>query len=91
MTSADEVESGAPRKLEGKHKAMAVCFIRRLGSLVSWNNMLTIWDYYYKLFPKYNPGEENTTLQAILEYYESKINNRMRSLAGYIIFFTNTL
>ena len=32
-------------------KAMSVCFILGLGSLVSWNSMLTIGDYYYKLFP----------------------------------------
>ena len=36
---------------QGKQKAMAVCFILGLGSLVSWNSMLTIGDYYYKLFP----------------------------------------
>lgn len=43
--------SGATRKPEGKYKAMVVCFILGLGSLVSWNSMLTIADYYYKLFP----------------------------------------
>jgi hypothetical protein len=39
---------------QGKYKAMIVCFILGLGSLVSWNSMLTIGDYYYKLFPVSN-------------------------------------
>ncbi|MCI67938.1 equilibrative nucleotide transporter 3-like, partial [Trifolium medium] len=30
---------------------MVVCFILGLGSLVAWNIMLTIGDYYYQLFP----------------------------------------
>ena len=36
---------------QGKYGAMVVCWILGLGSLVSWNSMLTIGDYYYKLFP----------------------------------------
>ncbi|KAL2579422.1 hypothetical protein AAZV13_15G062900 [Glycine max] len=44
-------DSGAPRQPEGKYKAMAICFILGIGSLVSWNSMLTIGDYYYILFP----------------------------------------
>lgn len=31
--------------------AMVVCWFLGLGSLVSWNSMLTIEDYYYQLFP----------------------------------------
>ncbi|KAJ7946888.1 equilibrative nucleotide transporter 3-like [Quillaja saponaria] len=61
MTTADE--SVAPKRLEqGRYKAMAVCFILGLGSLVSWNTMLTIGDYYYKLFPKYHPSRLGYTL-----------------------------
>lgn len=36
---------------QGKYKALLVCWVLGLGSLVSWNSMLTIGDYYYKLFP----------------------------------------
>ncbi|XP_057433565.1 equilibrative nucleotide transporter 3-like isoform X2 [Lotus japonicus] len=50
MISSDD-STGAPRKPEGKCKAMVVCFILGLGSLVSWNSMLTIGDYYYEVFP----------------------------------------
>lgn len=39
---------------QGKYKAMAICFILGIGSLVSWNSMLTIGDYYYILFPVSN-------------------------------------
>ncbi|XP_019440310.1 PREDICTED: equilibrative nucleotide transporter 3-like isoform X1 [Lupinus angustifolius] len=96
MTAMDE--SRTPRKHEGKHKAMAICFILGIGSLVSWNSMLTIGDYYYNLFPKYHPGRVLTLVYqpfafgttAILAYNESNINTRMRNLAGLIIFFSST-
>ncbi|XP_057430492.1 equilibrative nucleotide transporter 3-like isoform X1 [Lotus japonicus] len=90
--------SGATRKPEGKYKAMVVCFILGLGSLVSWNSMLTIADYYYKLFPKYHPSRVLTLVyqpfalvtMLILAYYESRINTRMRNLAGFTLFFAST-
>ncbi|CAI9783870.1 unnamed protein product [Fraxinus pennsylvanica] len=44
-----------PRRLEGKYKAMVVTLFLGLGSLVSWNSMLAIGDYYYNLFPGYHP------------------------------------
>ncbi|XP_027338804.1 equilibrative nucleotide transporter 3-like [Abrus precatorius] len=77
---------------------MAVCFILGLGSLVSWNSMLTIGDYYYQLFPKYHPARVLTLVyqpfaigtMIILAYYESKINTRMRNLAGFTLFFAST-
>ncbi|KAF1895320.1 hypothetical protein Lal_00043966 [Lupinus albus] len=92
-------DSGAQRVPEGKLKAMAVCFVLGLGSLVSWNSMLTIGDYYYELFPKYHPSRVLTLVyqpfalitMAILAYYESKINTRMRNIAGFILFFASTL
>lgn len=91
-------DSGGARKPEGKYKAMAVCFILGLGSLVSWNSMLTIGDYYYKLFPKYHPARVLTLVyqpfaigtMLILAYNESKINTRMRNLAGFTLFFAST-
>lgn len=36
---------------QGKFQATVVCFILGLGSLVAWNSMLTVGDYYYNLFP----------------------------------------
>ncbi|XP_019440304.1 PREDICTED: equilibrative nucleotide transporter 3-like isoform X2 [Lupinus angustifolius] len=92
-------DSGAQRIPEGKLKAMAVCFFLGLGSLVSWNSMLTIGDYYYELFPKYHPSRVLTLVYqpfalltlAILSYYESKINTRMRNIAGFVLFFASTL
>ncbi|KAI4296596.1 hypothetical protein L6164_036544 [Bauhinia variegata] len=96
MTTADG--SVAPRKLEGKFQAMVVCFILGLGSLVAWNSMLTIGDYYYSLFPKYHPSRVLTLVyqpfalgtMAMLAYFESKINTRLRNLAGYTLFFAST-
>lgn len=37
--------------LQGKSIAVVVCLVLGLGSLVAWNSMLTIGDYYYELFP----------------------------------------
>ncbi|KAE7995558.1 hypothetical protein FH972_000338 [Carpinus fangiana] len=97
MTTADEI--GAPVRLEGKFKAMVVCFVLGLGSLVAWSSMLTIGDYYYQLFPKkYHPSRVLTLVyqpfalgtMAILAYKESKINTRKRNLFGYTLFFAST-
>ncbi|KAH7838857.1 hypothetical protein Vadar_031999 [Vaccinium darrowii] len=49
MTTADS--DGSPMRLQGKYSAMVVCWVLGLGSLVAWNSMLTISDYYYNLFP----------------------------------------
>ncbi|KAL9321279.1 hypothetical protein ACSQ67_013118 [Phaseolus vulgaris] len=86
---------GATKKPEGKYEAMTICFILGIGSLVSWNSMLTIGDYYYTLFPKYHPARVLTLVyqpfaigtMIILAYYESKINTRKRNLAGFTLFF----
>ncbi|KAJ9168949.1 hypothetical protein P3X46_020422 [Hevea brasiliensis] len=93
--------SGAlPSRLEGKYKATIVCWILGLGSLVAWNTMLTIGDYYYSLFPKsYHPSRVLTLVyqpfalgtMALLAYNESKINTRKRNIAGYTLFTASTL
>ncbi|KAL5579278.1 hypothetical protein UlMin_011720 [Ulmus minor] len=97
MTLADE--SGVAARLEGRTKAMAVCCILGLGSLIAWNSMLTIGDYYYQLFPKYHPSRVLTLVyqpfanatMAILAYNESKIDTRKRNLFGYSLFFISTV
>ncbi|PON49330.1 Equilibrative nucleoside transporter [Parasponia andersonii] len=96
MTIADE--SGVAVKHEGKYKAMFVCWILGLGSLVSWNSMITIGDYYYALFPHYHPSRVLTLVyqpfavgtMAILAYNEAKIDTRKRNLFGFALFFTST-
>ncbi|WJZ96257.1 hypothetical protein VitviT2T_014959 [Vitis vinifera] len=88
----------APARLEGKSSAMLVCWILGLGSLVSWNSMLTIGDYYYNLFPRYHPSRVLTLVyqpfalgtMALLAYNEAKIDTRKRNLAGYILFCAST-
>ncbi|XP_037497552.1 equilibrative nucleotide transporter 3 isoform X2 [Jatropha curcas] len=88
-----------PSRLEGKYKAMFICWMLGLGSLVSWNSMLTIGDYYYKIFPSYHPSRALTLVyqpfalgtMTLLAYNESKINTRKRNIAGYILFTTSTL
>ncbi|XP_052182721.1 equilibrative nucleotide transporter 3-like [Diospyros lotus] len=97
MTIANSSES--PTRLEGKYSAMVVCWVLGLGSLVSWNSMLTIGDYYYNLFPKYHPARVLTLVyqpfavgtMVILAYNESRIDTRKRNLAGYTLFFLSTL
>ncbi|EPS66756.1 hypothetical protein M569_08020, partial [Genlisea aurea] len=39
----------------GKFTVMLICWFLGLGTLVSWNSMLTIGDYYYQVFPNYHP------------------------------------
>ncbi|XWS12752.1 hypothetical protein CRYUN_Cryun37aG0117300 [Craigia yunnanensis] len=96
MTIADGGE--LPATLEGKFNAMMVCWILGLGSLVSWNSMLTIGDYYYNLFPNYHPSRVLTLVyqpfalgtMVILAYNESKIDTRRRNMIGYLLFFAST-
>ncbi|KAG2312526.1 hypothetical protein Bca4012_027076 [Brassica carinata] len=88
----------APEKLQGKYQAMIVCCILGIGSLVSWNSMLTIADYYYQVFPVYHPSRVLPLVYqpfavgtiVILAYHESKINTRKRILIGYIVFTIST-
>ncbi|XP_039016353.1 equilibrative nucleotide transporter 3-like [Hibiscus syriacus] len=97
MTIADGGDS--PTRLEGKVSAIIVCWLLGFGSLVSWNSMLTIGDYYYNLFPDYHPSRVLTLVyqpfafitMAILAYNESKINTRRRNIFGYFLFFASTL
>lgn len=92
--------SGVPAPmLKGKYKAIVVCWFLGLGSLVSWNSILTIEDYYYDLFPKYHPSRVLTLVyqpfalgtMALLTYNEAKINTRKRNIAGYMLFTASTL
>ncbi|KAK8629424.1 hypothetical protein V6N13_078265 [Hibiscus sabdariffa] len=88
----------SPSRLEGKVSAVIVCWILGFGSLVSWNSMLTIGDYYYNLFPDYHPSRVLTLVyqpfaigtMAILAYNESKINTRRRNIFGYFLFCAST-
>ncbi|XP_050288956.1 equilibrative nucleotide transporter 3-like [Quercus robur] len=97
MTIVDKSEPQT--RLQGKYKAVAVCWILGLGSLMSWNSMLTIGDYYYKLFPLYHPSRVLTLVyepfaivtMAVLAYNESKIDTRLRNLIGYSLFFASTV
>ncbi|KAK7838943.1 equilibrative nucleotide transporter 3 [Quercus suber] len=98
MTIVDKSEPQT-RLQRGKYKAVVVCWILGLGSLMSWNSMLTIGDYYYKLFPLYHPSRVLTLVyqpfafvsMALLAYNESKFDTRWRNLIGYSLFFASTV
>ncbi|XP_068644429.1 equilibrative nucleotide transporter 3-like isoform X2 [Aristolochia californica] len=89
----------APARVEGRYKAMAVCWLLGTGSLFCWNSMLTIEDYYSYLFPKYHPTRVLTLAYqpfalgtiAILTYNEAKLNTRLRNLFGFSLFFLSSL
>ncbi|CAN4083926.1 unnamed protein product [Withania somnifera] len=91
--------SPSPTRLEGKFMGVFVCWILGLGSLVSWNSLMSIGDYYYALFPSYHPSRVLTLVyqpfalgsMAILAYNEAKIDTRRRNLAGYILFTLGTV
>ncbi|KAK3433218.1 hypothetical protein EUGRSUZ_D00754 [Eucalyptus grandis] len=92
-------ETGVPARLEGKFKAMVFCWVLGLGSLMAWNSMLPIGDYYYKVFPHYHPSRVLTTVyqqfaigtMAILTYHKSKVVTRKRNIIGYMLFTLSTL
>ncbi|CBI40864.3 unnamed protein product, partial [Vitis vinifera] len=78
---------------------MIVCWILGMGSAVSWNTMLIIGDYYYKLFPRYHPERVLTVIcqtfaigsMAILTYKEAITNTPKRNIIGYTLFCVSTL
>ncbi|XP_031499312.1 equilibrative nucleotide transporter 3-like isoform X1 [Nymphaea colorata] len=84
---------------KGKFAAIVVCWFLGNGSLISWNSMLTIVDYYGYLFPNYHPSRILTLVYqpfalgtiAILTRYEAKLNTRRRNLSGYLLFFVSSL
>ncbi|XP_016493475.1 equilibrative nucleotide transporter 3-like [Nicotiana tabacum] len=98
MTTAISSRSPNPTRLEGKFMGMLVCWILGLGSLVAWNSLLSIGDYYYALYPNYHPSRVLTLVyqpfalgtMALLAYNEAKVDTRMRNLAGYTLFTLST-
>ncbi|KAG9439709.1 hypothetical protein H6P81_019874 [Aristolochia fimbriata] len=91
--------TASPARVEGKRKAMVVCWFLGIGSLFCWNSMLTIEDYYGFLFPRYHPTRVITLAYqpfalgtiSVLTYYEAKINTRRRNLFGFSLFFLSSL
>ncbi|XP_078437471.1 equilibrative nucleotide transporter 3-like [Wolffia australiana] len=87
-----------PDKNRGKRVAMAVCWILGNGSLLSWNSMLTIEDYYASIFPKFHPTRVLTLVympfavivMAVFAYREATVNTRRRNLTGYLMFFISS-
>ncbi|XP_056162698.1 equilibrative nucleotide transporter 3-like [Syzygium oleosum] len=98
-TMINAAETGLPVRLEGKFKAMVFCWVLGLGSLVAWNSILTIGDYYYKVFPYYHHSRVLTVvyqpfaigMMAILVYHESRVDTRKRNIVGYTLFTLSTL
>lgn len=98
MSNGDSNIVSTPSRIEGKFKAMVVCWFLGLGSLISWNSMLTIGDYYYQIFPSYHPARVLTLVyqpfalgsMAILAYHEAKIDTRKRNIFGYTLFCLST-
>ncbi|KAJ3670303.1 hypothetical protein LUZ60_010627 [Juncus effusus] len=85
-------------KQQGKYFAILVCWLLGNGSLLAWNSMLTIEDYYVYLFPNYHPTRVLTvvyqpfavTTISILAWREAKSNTRRRNLFGFTLFFLST-
>ncbi|XP_042041720.1 equilibrative nucleotide transporter 3-like [Salvia splendens] len=99
MTTVDEKGASISTRIEGKFLATVVCWFLGIGTLVAWNSMLTVQDYYYELFPRYHPSRVLTLVyqpfalgtMSLLAHYEAKVDTRRRILYGYIIFFLSTL
>lgn len=97
MNSQFEKEQAINKK--GRFAAIVVCWFLGNGSLISWNSMLTIVDYYDAKFPDYHPTRVLTLVYqpfaflvlAVLTYHEAKLNTRSRNIWGYTLFFISSL
>ncbi|ESQ38082.1 hypothetical protein EUTSA_v10029294mg [Eutrema salsugineum] len=96
---ADSYENQAPEKHQGKYKAIVVSCILGIGSLVSWNSLLTNTKFSrFGFNSDYHPLRVLTFVYqpfalgtiTILAYHESKLNTRTRNLVGYIVFTIST-
>ncbi|KAG0474117.1 hypothetical protein HPP92_015974 [Vanilla planifolia] len=93
------VDSKEAKKSKGRFGAILVCWFLGIGSLIAWNSMLTIVDYYVKVFPRYHPTRVLSVVYqpfalvtiAILAYHEAKLNTRIRNLFGFSLFFLSSL
>ncbi|XP_071706533.1 equilibrative nucleotide transporter 3-like [Rutidosis leptorrhynchoides] len=96
---AGDDSSQTPVRLEGKFGATVICWILGLGSLICWNSLTSVEDYYYDVFPEYHPSRVLSLVyqpfafgtMALLAYNESKVDTRKRNIVGYIMFFLGTL
>ncbi|XP_035841086.1 equilibrative nucleotide transporter 3 isoform X3 [Helianthus annuus] len=83
----------------GKCRAVVLCWILGVGTLICWNSLSSIEDYYYHVFPDYHPSRVLTLVyqpfafgtMAFLAYNESNIDTRKRNILGYVVFFLGTL
>ncbi|XP_055804917.1 equilibrative nucleotide transporter 3-like isoform X1 [Solanum dulcamara] len=99
MSNAVSSESPSPTRLKGKFIGILVCWILGFGSLIAWNSLMSIGDYYYALFPNYHPSRVLTLVYQpfalgtilILAYNEAKIDTRKRILAGFTLYTLSTL
>ncbi|KAK8953457.1 Equilibrative nucleotide transporter 3 [Platanthera guangdongensis] len=93
-----QFEREEANKKKGWFAAIVVCWFLGNGSLISWNSMLTIVDYYSEKFPSYHPTRVLTLVYqpfafitlAVLTYHEAKLNTRIRNICGYTLFFISS-
>ncbi|OAP16322.1 ENT7 [Arabidopsis thaliana] len=98
LASTEDKEFFEQNQIEGKNVARLVCCFLGVGSLVAWNAMLTITDYYYQLFPKYHPSRVLTIVYQLvanvfiitLATKEAKLNTRLRNIFGYSLYTAGT-
>ncbi|XP_078157008.1 equilibrative nucleotide transporter 3-like [Carex rostrata] len=99
MAAMGSLETVKGDTKERKLFAILVCWLLGNGSLLAWNSMLTIEDYYSALFPKFHPTRVLTIVYqpcalitiGILTYREAKGNTRLRNLVGFVLFFVSSL
>ncbi|GAB4826832.1 Epsin-3, clathrin recruitment and traffic between the Golgi and endosome [Ancistrocladus abbreviatus] len=97
MAIADE--SATTVMMEGKRMAIILYWILGLGSLLAWNTIITIGDYYYKIFPNYHPSRALPLVYlavaigtlTVLTQNESRIDTRRRNIAGYCLYFMGSV
>ncbi|GKD52233.1 equilibrative nucleotide transporter 3 [Tanacetum coccineum] len=88
-----------PSELKGKRSAVAMCWIFGLGTLLSWNIISTLGDYFYEVFPEYHPERVVTVVYAPLSLAimtifmckDIKGDSSKRHLIGYVLFCASSI
>ncbi|KAL8139297.1 hypothetical protein V2J09_005318 [Rumex salicifolius] len=97
--SSSEESSPNLQDVRGRRFATVCCWFLGLGSLLAWNSMLTIADYYYQVFPNYHPSRVLTLMyqpcavasMIYLAWNEAKVNTRKRNITGYCLFTASSI
>ncbi|PWA43682.1 equilibrative nucleotide transporter 3 [Artemisia annua] len=88
-----------PLEIKGKWSAVVMCWIFGLGTVLSWNIISTLGDYFYEVFPDYHPVRVLTIVYAPLAIAiliiflckDTRGDTSKRHLIGHVLFTTSNI